>query len=64
MCIERKVSLNDDHFKHIMVWDNATEYRDREDQHKYRKIQDGDQEASHQVALNHRGNDEAVTIDL
>ena len=64
MCMVRKVSLNDYNYKQIIVGENATKYRDREDQHKYRNIQVGDQEASHQVALSHCGNNQAVTIDL
>ena len=46
------------------VGDNATEYGDRENQHKDRQIQDGDQAVTCQVALNHSGNDQAVTRDL
>ena len=47
-----------------MVGDNAVEYGDREDQHKDRHIQHGDQAVSCQAALNHGGNDQAVTRDL
>ena len=43
---------------------NAADYGDREDQHKDRRIQDGDQAVSCQAALNHGGNDQAVTRDL
>ena len=47
-----------------MVRDNAAEDGDREGQHKGRQIQDGDQAVSRQAALNHGGNDQAVTRDL
>ena len=42
------MSLNDDQFNQIMVKKNATEYEDRENQHKDRQIQDGDQAVSFQ----------------
>ena len=58
------MSLNDDQFRQIMVGDNAAECRDREDQHQDRQIQDGGQAVSCQAALNHGGNDQAVTRDL
>ena len=31
-CMVRKMSLNDDQFRQIMVMDNSDEYGDREDQ--------------------------------
>ena len=34
----KRISLNDDQFRQIMVGDNAAEYGDREDQHKDRQI--------------------------
>ena len=57
MCMVKRVSLNDDQFRQIMVGDNAAEYGDREAQHKDRQIQDGDLAVSGQGALNHSGND-------
>ena len=47
-----------------MVRDNTAEYGDREDEHKDRQIQDGYLAVSSQAALNHGGNDQAVTRDL
>ena len=47
-----------------MVRDNTAEYGDREDEHKDRQIQDGYLAVSCQAALNHGGNDQAVTRDL
>ena len=44
----KRMSLNDDQFRQIMVEKNATEYEDRENQHKDRQIQDGDQAVSFQ----------------
>ena len=60
----KRISLNDDQFRQIMVGDNAAEYGDREDQHNDRQIQDGDQAGSCQAPLNHGGNDQAVTKDV
>ena len=51
------MSLNDDQFRQIMVVDNAAEFGDREDQHKDRQMQDGDQAVTCQAALNYRKND-------
>ena len=56
----KKLSLNDDHFREIMVRDNVAENGNRDDQHKDRQIQDGNQALSCQL-LNHSGNDLAVT---
>ena len=76
MCMVKRISLNDDQFRQIIVGDNAAEYGDREDQHKDRQIQDkedqhkdrqiqdGDQAVSCQATLNHGGNDHAMTRDL
>ena len=64
MCMVKRMSLNDDQFRQIIVGDNAAEYGDREDQHKDRQIQDGDQEVSCQAPLYHSGNDQAVTRDV
>ena len=36
MCMVKRMSLNDDQFRQIMVGDNAAEYGDREDQNKDR----------------------------
>ena len=58
------MSLNDNEFRQIMVGDNVAEYGDREDQHKDRQIQNGDQVVSSQATLSHGGNGQAVTRDL
>ena len=58
------MSPNDDRFRQIIVGGNTAEYGDREDQHKDRQIQDGDQAISCQAALNCGRNDQAVTRDL
>ena len=63
-CMVKRMSPNDDQFRPIMVGDNAAEYGGKEDQHKVRQIQDGDQAVLCQAALNHGGNDQAVTRDL
>ena len=57
------MSPNDDQFREIMIRENATENKDRENQHKERQIQDGDQAVSRHAALNHDMNDQAVTRD-
>ena len=58
------MSLNDDQFIQIMVGENAAEYGDREDQHKDRQIQAGDEAVSCQAPLHHGGNDQTVTRDV
>ena len=60
----KRMSLNDDQLRQIMMGDNAVEYGDREDQHKDREIEDGDQAVSCQAPLYHGGNDQAVTRDV
>ena len=60
----KRMSVNDDQFRQIMVGDNAAEYGNREDQHKDRQIQDGDQAVSYQAPLNHGGHDQAATRDV
>ena len=47
-----------------MVGENAAEYGDREDQHKDRQIQAGDEAVSCQAPLHHGGNDQTVTRDV
>ena len=60
----QKMSLNNDHFRQIIVRDNAAEDADRVDQHKHRQIQDGDQTLCRQTALNYGENDQAVTRSI
>ena len=63
-CMVKRILLNDDLFRQIMVGDSAAEYGDREDQHKDRQIQDGDQAVSCQAPLSHGGTDQAVTRNV
>ena len=53
MYMVKRMPLNDDQFRQIMVRGNANEDGDREDQYKDRQIQGGDKPVSCQAALNH-----------
>ena len=64
MYMVKRMPLNDDQFRQIMVRGNANEDGDIEDQYKDRQIQGGDKPVSCQAALNHGGNGQAVTRDL
>ena len=60
----KRISLNDDQFREIMVREKAAEDLDREEQHEDRKNKDSDQAVSRKVALANGGNDQAVRRDL